>query len=121
MKRVTVAELKILIVFFYSLIFSVVSLTGFTVATQNVTEFASELSAYFACESQGIQPGRMCERGFNRIGNEVVLCLVYILLGFYPVVSLVFVISYQEMKEKFSKWFARNGGGSSSGDIPGTA
>ena len=48
----------------------------------------------------------------------IALFLVYILVGFYPVVSLVYVISYREMKEKFSKWFVRNGGGSSSGNIP---
>ena len=52
--------------------------------------------------------------------SEIALCLVYILLGFFPVASLVYVINYQEMKEKFSKWFVRNGGGNSGGDIPGT-
>ena len=119
MKRVSTAELKILIVFFYFFIFSVISLTAFTIISQNVTEFVSELTFYFACESQGIQPGRTCERGFNRVGSEVALIFVYILLGFFPVVSLVYVINYQEMKEQFSKWFARDGNGI--GDFPGTA
>ena len=118
MKRISTPELKILIVFFYFFIFDVTSLTGFTIATQNITEFESELTLYFICESQGVQPGSMCERGFNRMGNEVALIFVYILLGFFPVVSLVYVINYQEMKEKCLKWFADGSGVS---DFTGTA
>ena len=119
MKRVSAPELKILIVFFYFFIFSVISLTSFTIASQNITGFVSELTFYFACESQGIQPGRTCERGFNRIsGSEVALIFLYILLGFFPAVSLVYVINYQEMKEKCLKWFADGSGGR---EFPGTA
>ena len=117
MKRVSAPELKILIIFFYFFIFSVTSLTSFSIASQNITGFVSELTVYFACESQGVQPGRTCERGFNRIGSEVALIFVYILLGFFPVVSLVYVINYQEIKEKCLKWFTE---GSGISNFPGT-
>ena len=103
-KHISTAGLKLLIVFIYFFIFSATSLTAFTIASQNIPEFVSELMFHFACESQGIQPGRTCERGFNRMGDEVALILVYILLGFIPVVSLVYVINYQEIKKTFSKW-----------------
>ena len=117
MNRVRKAELKILIVFLYFSIFIAISLTAFTIASQNIPEFVSELALYFACESQGIQPGRTCERGFNRMGNEVALIFVYILLGFFPVVSLIYVFNYQEIKKKCSKWFVRNGDGIGRSDI----
>ena len=118
MKRARKAELKILIVFIYFFIFTVISLISFTIGSQNIPEFISELTLYFACESQGVQPGRTCERGFNRMLNEAILCLSLILLGFVPVVNLVYVINYQEMKRKLSKWFVRSG--NESGDFPGT-
>ena len=119
MKRVRKAELKILILFFYFFILNVVTVTSSSIASQNIAEFETELTLYFACESQGVQPGRICERGFNRMGSEAALIFVYILLGFFPVVSLIYVINYQEMKRKLSKWLDRSGNGS--GDFPGTA
>ena len=117
MNRVRKAELKILIVFLYFSIFTVTSLIAFTIISQNITDFASELTFYFVCESQGIQPGRTCERGFNRIGAEVALMFAYIFLGFFPLVSLVYVINCQEIKKKFSKWFVGNGNGSGRSDF----
>ena len=116
-KRVSTPELKILIVFFYFFIFDVTSLTGFTIASQNIAEFESELTSYFICESQGIQADSTCERGFNRMGTEIALIFVYTLLGFFPVISLVYVINYQEIKEKCLRWFADGGG---AGETSGT-
>lgn len=111
MKRVNTSELKILIVFLYYVIFSVISLIAFTIGSQNIPEFVSELTFYFACESQGVQPGRMCERGFNRMDDTVPVIVVYILLGCVPIVSLVYVFNYKDIKKSFSKWFARKGNG----------
>ena len=90
--------MKVLIVFFYFFVFGVVSLTFFTITSKDITDFTSELITYFACESQGVQPGRTCERNFNRMGTEFGLIVVYILLGFYPVVNLVYVVNFQEIK-----------------------
>ena len=117
-KRINTAELKILIVFFYFVAFSVIGLTAFTIISRNVTDFVSELTEYFLCESQGVRPGRACERRFNRMQVAVTLTLVYVILGFFPVISLVYVVNYQEMKEKLSKWW--NSDGSSRSDTPGT-
>ena len=116
MNRVRKAELKILIVFLYFSIFTAISLTAFTIASQNVTEFVSELAVYFACESQGVQSGRTCERGFNRMGDVAVQICTFVLLGFFPVVSLIYVFNYQEIKKKCSKWFG-NGDGIGRSDI----
>ena len=111
--RVSTSELKILIVFIYFIAFSVTALTAITIASQSITELVSELAIYFACESQGLQPGRICERNFinkNIIGAEVTLLLTKLFLGFFPVVSLVYVINYQEIKEKYLKWCADRSG-----------
>ena len=109
MKRVSTAELKILIVFLDFFAFSVTSLTAFTIASQNISEFVSELMIYFACESQP-DSTCMCERDFNRMGAEYALIVVYFLLGFFPVVSLVYVIDYKDLKQKCLKWFADGSG-----------
>ena len=52
----------------------------------------------------------MCERDFNRMGAEYALIVVYFLLGFFPVVSLVYVINFKEVKQKCLKWFADGSG-----------
>lgn len=105
-KRVSTPELKILIVLLYYSIIYVTSLTGYTITLRGVTEFKSDLAHYFVCESQGIQPGMTCERGFNRISDQIFEVVLYSLLGFLPVVSLIYVINYQEMKQKCVKWTA---------------
>ena len=101
------------------MVFSVVGLTAFTILISNITDFTSELTDYFVCEILGTQPGRTCERGFNRMESGVALTLVYVILGFFPVVSLVYVVNYQETKEKLSKWW-NSDGSSASSDLPGT-
>ena len=121
LKNISAPELKVLIVFIYFFIFGVVSMIAFTIATQTVTDFISELTVYFVCESQGVQPGRTCERGFvkEQTQSEVALAFVYILMGFYPVVNLVYVVNFQEVKERFkSKWLDKR---SSCNKNPGTA
>ena len=84
---------------------------------QNTTESASELAAYFLCESPGVRPGQTCERDFIRMATEVALIFVYIFLGFISVVFLVYVINYQEIKKTVSKWFVDASGVS---DFPAT-
>ena len=96
---ISTTEVKVLIVFFYFFIFGVFSLTFFTILTsKDVTVFISELTMYFACESQGVQPGRTCERNFNRMGDEIGMMVTYILLGFYPLVNLTYVANFEEIK-----------------------
>ena len=109
-KKFCTPELKILIIFLHFCAFSVTSLTAFTVSAKNINEFESKLILYFACESQGIQPGRTCERNFDRMGVEVALIFVYILIGLIPVVSLIYVINYQEIKAKCLKRFTNRSG-----------
>ena len=67
-------------------------------------EFTSQLTMYFACESQGVQPGRTCERNFNRMRYDSVLMVVNVLLGFYPVVSLIYVINIRDVKKFYKRW-----------------
>ena len=95
---VSAAEVKVLIVFLYYFIIGVVSLTFFTIASKDITDIRSDLTAFFGCESQGIQPGRTCERNVNRMMSETGVMVVYLLLGFYPVINLVYVVSFQDIK-----------------------
>ena len=103
LKNISTPEMKVLIIFIYFIIFGVVGLTSFTLAIQNIPDFISELTTYFVCESQGVQPGKTCERRFvhDRLGVDISLMFVYMLIGFYPVVNLVYIINFQELKEKF--------------------
>ena len=89
-----------MIVLVYFLIIALYSLPNFSVSALAGTTFKERLNTYFECESQGIQPGRTCERNFNRFTGEIVNAVTIILYALYPVVNLLFIINFYEIKQR---------------------
>ena len=94
------AKLKVQIVLLYFLIITLYSVPNYTVSTITGITFSERLMTYFNCESQGIQPGRTCERMFDRSTSEILNAVSSVLFGLYPVVNLLFIINFHEMKKK---------------------
>lgn len=92
------AEVKLIIIFSYFFIFLALSQTAFTIALRNTASFQAGLTEYFFCEATGI-PGHTCDRSFERVSGEIPIVLGFILLGLYPVVTLIYVVNVKELKE----------------------
>ena len=104
------AEVKLFIIFCYFFVFLALTQTAFTVTLRNQAKFVAELTEYFFCEAAGIQ-GNICERSFERLASDVPVAIGYALLGLYPIVSLIYVVNVEEIKESCC---GRKGGNSKS-------
>ena len=92
--KIGTAERKVLIVFVYYVILTVISLTAFTLIVQDADRLSSALLRYFECESKGVDPNNPCDPNtYIKLQHVAVISLSYILLGLFPVVNFVFVIS----------------------------
>ena len=92
-------ELKVLTVFCYFSILTVILLANTTVRAIVNPEYFARLFDYFLCEAT---PGNICERAFQIFGANLLLNVTYILISFYPIVSLVYVLNVQDIRQKFS-------------------
>lgn len=103
------AELKVLILFVYSVIFAIAGLVGFTIGAHDARNFVAELTAYFACEASGISVNKPpCEKDFSVWQTEVLADLAWVLLGLYPIVNLIYVVNVRDIKKIVSKWFRKS-------------
>ena len=102
--KIGTAERKILIVFVYYIILTVVALTAFTLTTRDGDEFTSAVFRYFECESKGVDPNNPCDpSGYIKLLHVALSSLSYILLGLFPMVNFIFVISVRELKQYMKK------------------
>ena len=106
----SVAEQKLLIVFWVFVISTVVNLTAFSSFARKSDVFEAELSKYFQCELPGHDPLYPCDREkFENIFSEVPAILSYGFVGSLPLANLVFVIRFNSLKRMFSRfWHAMN-------------
>ena len=99
------AERKILIVFVYYVFLAVFALLTFSLSIRNEDQFITEVLKYFKCESKGIDPDNTCDtNGYLKHRQVALISISHILLGLYPVVNLIFVINFQELKKHMKKW-----------------
>lgn len=99
------AKIKLLIVFVYFFITSIFSLVAYTAVAKQSNDFRTKLALYFRCEALGVQPNGVCDKEFGRIGGEILVAMIYIFLGLYPTVNLVYIVNVQEVKKKCFKCF----------------
>ena len=98
---VSTAEKKLLIVFCYYIFLQVIAFVTFSLSEQAADTLQTELVSYFLCEENGHNPDSPCSRaGFEDLINPVVTILSFILALLAPFVNFVFVIDYQEVKQK---------------------
>ena len=95
-----VAERKILIVFVYYVVFTVIALLGFSLLIRDRERFLAEVLCYFQCESRGVDPDDPCDDSsyMNHV-NVAMTTASYVLLGLFPLVNFVFVVNVRELKQ----------------------
>lgn len=83
------------------MVLSVVALTTYTLSTANAPNSASQLLAYFICEQDGYQESDPCNReSFRQLAHPELITIVYVSLGIFPVVNLIYVVNIRELREK---------------------
>ena len=101
--HVSTAEKKLLIVFTYYIFLYVIAELNFTLAIQIADTLQTEVFSYFLCEQNGCDPSAPCDRsGFENLLNQGIILLSSILSFLSPAVNFVFVVDYQELKQKFN-------------------
>ena len=100
--KVGTAERKILIVFCYYIVFTVIAITAYTLDLRDRDKAIEEVVEYFICESTA--PENPCDTSFRDFIHSEMTALAFVLLGFFPTALLVFVISVKDVK----KWCHSN-------------
>ena len=102
-------ETKVLVIVSYFFLFLVESQVAFTFALREAPQFRSALEGYFICEAFGVSNTSSCDRSmfFDRTAGQSAIVLGYVILGFYPVVNLMYVVDVKEIKRKVLRWLGR--------------
>ena len=100
-------ERKLLIVFWFFVVSTVISLTVFSDFARKSDIFEAELNQYFSCELHGYNPADPCDR--EQVISEVPAIFSSFFSGTLPVANLVFVISFQGLRNACSKMRANKG------------
>ncbi len=100
------AEKKLLLVFVYYLLFGYLDVINFTVSTASISELSQYTREYLQCEALRVDPDYVCPRQFEEVRTSLAFSLVtYVLLGFYPVINLVFAVNKSELQAKLVNTF----------------
>ena len=87
-----------MVIYYIALI--VIALTAFTLSTKNLPREAAAILDYFSCEQGGHDPEALCSRSeFEKWDISAFTTLSYILLGLFPIVNLVYVLNFRELKK----------------------
>ena len=101
--HIRTAQVKVLFVLCYYIVFGVCVLSAYTEFSRTFARFVDELLAYFDCESAGT--GEPCDRsGYLDATNPVLSTASFVLLGLVPVVNLVFVVKFQKVMKICKVW-----------------
>ena len=105
--RISTTEKKLLFSFCYYILVGGLSLVRFGIATKSWYKLTFAFEEYFNCQSRGIslmQPHN-CQKILMEIQANSFPGLgvtIFLLLGFAPVINLMFVLNWNRMKEKLS-------------------
>lgn len=110
--KISKAERKILIVFCYYVVLSVLSLVSFTISTRNDVIIVQQIEEYFICELN--HPSEPCPRTFEDLQYLYLSAVAFVLLSIFPLIFLIVMVNFQELKEKFSSHFNRETSATSS-------
>ena len=99
-RRVHTAELKILIVFAYFLIFFILVNCRDALHIAENASFRDTVGRYFLCEAVGYTPGRCNREELEQFVYPLLNITFYIMAFLLPVVNLMFVINCRILKEQ---------------------
>ena len=95
---------KLLIIFSYFTVLSVMALTVVTVTSRNTPVFFEALLHYFFCKLDPSNTG--CDRkSFQKHRLPLLVILSYALYNIYPLVCLTYAIDISKLREMSSKYF----------------
>ena len=72
-------------------------MSAFTVSSNKLSKFTTEICGYFQCERAG--NGHCNRDGFEQYTNATVVTIAYSLIELYPVVTLVFAVPSRDLKK----------------------
>ena len=94
-------ERKLLIVFWFFVVSTVINLTSFSEFARKSDIIEAKLKQYLFCELNGHNPANPCD--LEKVLPVVLTILAHFLNGTLPVANLVFVISFQGLRNACSK------------------
>ena len=102
-------EFKVVIVLCYYIVLGAAVLTIFTHDLLNFNQIESMILKYFKCESMGMahSNGSICfntEHSTKRLFNPIPTTVATVILGFLPVVNLIYVIKFSVFKSKIKTY-----------------
>ena len=86
---------------------TVINLTAFSEFARKSDIIGAKLNKYLFCELNGHDPANPCD--LEMVVSEVLIILAYFLNGTLPVANLVFVISFQGLRNACSKRRTKRG------------
>ena len=92
------SERKLLLIFIYYIVSTVINLTAFADFAHKADVFEAELNKYFSCEALGHNPENPCE--FDNVIITTLVVLSYAFHGILPIVNLIFAVNIQDLKKK---------------------
>ncbi len=101
--KLTTAEKKLIFVFAYYVVFAVLTLVYYSLTYSNLDNFLDAVTEYFKCEATGHNPDNPCPKSYEQYKYPQIGATVYILMGFIPVINLVFVINSMALESAVTK------------------
>ena len=100
-------EVKLFIVLCYYVVVSISVVVAFSVLLINNTAIKGELQVYFTCEAAGKYPGKEeCDRSrIDSLAFPILLNIAIYMYSAIPTVTLVYVISWRDMRTLMGKIF----------------
>ena len=97
------AELKIMMVLAYFLVFLVVVHCRNALFAAQRDSFREAVTSYFVCEAVGYVPGKCSREALEQFIHPLLGITVDVMLFFLPVSFLVFVINFRIVREQVEK------------------
>ena len=107
MIALSTAEKKLIFVFTYYIVFAVLTLAYYSVATRDHYEFIDAVKEYFFCEAGGYDPENPCPRDYEQYRYPRLQSTVFAVMGFIPMMNLVFVINTQRVMQEVGRVLPR--------------
>ena len=97
------AELKIMFVFVYFMVFLIVLNCREAVYSAQYNAFKNATNSYFLCEAVGYVPGKCSREVFEQYSYPLLNIVFYVTALLVPVVNLLFVINCRILKENIKQ------------------
>ena len=104
--KIGTPERKILIALCFYALLMILGIPAFTVGARVGKLFGERLTNYFICEAQGVDPNNpgLCDElidDFRTFTYPELFISALFLMGFFPVVFLIYTMNFEDLKAKW--------------------